>query len=90
MSNLTVLERNIIHGLDSEDAETMFLRLRESMSVLAAEEHAYGWRDAALQLRPMVSAAEALHDGVDHGVFAYIAERFYQSAKSSDKTVRLT
>lgn len=86
VSNLPVLYRNILHGIDDGDAGDLFLRLVQPLGILAAERAAYEWRrhraflDFAL---PKAAALYPLHrEGVAEEVRDFIRTRFYHAAKS--------
>lgn len=64
MSNLSILQRNIIHALDDDAAETAFLRACDRVPVQAAERFAFEVRRVSRFLdRVLVAAAR------DHGAY---------------------
>lgn len=82
MTNMSTLDRNIMCAFcalpNAEQAESMFLRLRNRLESSEAEQAAYEWAGIEHFLRPMFRTAEMLHDNVNHGVDSFIEERFYR------------
>jgi hypothetical protein len=79
-SNLSVLDRNIIHAFGVCDypaeVEAVYLAKRDKMEPLEAERAAYQWGVVCRVAIPAIKAAEALYDGIDHGVTDYVRTRF--------------
>lgn len=75
MSNISILDRNIIAGLADDDAETMFLRLRDDHGSLGAERLAYAWQRIRLFVTPII--AERLPEDKALSLVKFIRERFY-------------
>lgn len=81
--NHTILERNIMHALDDEEACAMFLRLVDRCGTLLAERAAYEWRDLGGFTRKLLDLTSRAHQdhglsGRTDGVFEFIRERQYR------------
>lgn len=78
MSNLSILDRNIIHGLASEDAENMYLRARDKVGPYAAEQIAYEWLWVASMVRSLLEDCAKVHEmDADESLFQFIATRYF-------------
>lgn len=79
MSNLSVLQRNIIHALDCEVSEMFFLKALEKVDTLTAERHAYVHHMLVNRLSPMLDMAARVQglDAVPQGLMAYILDRHW-------------
>ena len=79
MSNLTVLDRNIIAGLADDEAEAMFFRLRDGHGSLGAERLAYDWQRVRRLVARIVS--ERLPEDKAGSLLGFIRERFFNLVK---------
>lgn len=79
MSNLSILERNIIQGLgrydDPEDVEHVFLKARDRLGTFEAETKANDWGRVSDAIRPMLNAASKSHGVGDVGVMEFVRAR---------------
>jgi hypothetical protein len=84
MSNLSILQRNIVHGLDCEDAETVFFRACAVMPALKAEKIAYEYRNVSRFLDFALPIASA-NCGVEvpHDLRSFIRERYWHWARTA-------
>ncbi|MDR7032408.1 hypothetical protein [Mesorhizobium sp. BE184] len=81
MSNLSILQRNIIEGLDCEIAAKAFLRACDRTSVLAAEDFAYEVRRLVVFhsfALPLAASGHGLEQ-VPDGLLPFILERHWHS-----------
>lgn len=80
-SNLSIIQRNIVHGLDCEISEASFLRACDHTSILSAEAFAYEVRELVRFLVPALSlSARALPtDGAPPGLMDFILSRHWHS-----------
>lgn len=80
MTNLSVLDHNIIHAFGSlehdDEVERVYLAKRDREPPLASERAAYAWASACRVIVPAVRAAESLHDGQNHGATDFVRTRF--------------
>ena len=86
--NVPILYRNIIHGLDCEDAANFFLKQVDAIGVLRAEVAAYRWRDVRSAVKPMLDAAQALHPGkadVRASVLSFIRTRAFHHERAAHR-----
>ena len=65
MSNLSILERNIIHAIDDDLAESAFLKAREFCGPLAAEAYALEYKAISNFLVPALLCAGGPHPTAD-------------------------
>lgn len=84
MTNLSILDRNIIHAMDDDDAELTFLRARDKLGSLRAEHLAYEWIFLRGVLKPIIEkvaddfeATTSENDVAEH-VLSFIRERHYR------------
>lgn len=77
MSNLSILQRNIIHALDSEVASTAFLDACSSATPLAAEKYALEVKLIEESLRPILDISSSLYGlpETPRGLLDYILTR---------------
>lgn len=57
MSNLSILERNMIHALDCEKTETAFLKAREHCCEFTAEAYALEYKRVSKAVATMLALA---------------------------------
>lgn len=79
MSNLPIMDRNIIHGLASEVATASFLRARDRVGSAAAEAFAYEVRHLVDFLDAPLMSASAAHEleSVPDGLLKFILDRHW-------------
>ena len=79
MSNLSILERNIVLGFgayaDAHGAERTFLSSIDRHGLLTAERMANEWGGTSDALVPMLAAASRPFGDADHGVLEFIRVR---------------
>lgn len=81
MSNLSILDRNIIAGLDSEEAEAAYLRARDRAVPLVAEMFAYEARDLVVVIKPALAASARTYGLADvpTGLLDFMLNRHFYS-----------
>jgi hypothetical protein len=87
MSNLSILDHNIIHSLEAydcaEECEDIYLRHRH-LGPLNAERMADRWGMVGDRLTPMLEAARRIAGCDDNGVRDFIRVRFENFSPSRD------
>ena len=81
MSNLSIIQRNIIHALDCETSEKAFLRACDRVNVCAAEAFALEVSELVRFLSYGLTEAARGHgrDEAPQGLLTFILERHWHS-----------
>lgn len=79
LSNLSILQRNIIHALDCEVVGKAFLRACDKVGVKAAERFAFEHRDLLRSIAPALAAASCGHglEAIPDGLVKFIMDRHW-------------
>lgn len=87
MANLSILERNIIHGLDCEYAELVFLRAIDRVGTLVAENIAYRARSIVRWLQWGIGThpRHKLNDEQSRDLTMFVLRRFWAWSFPDDK-----